>query len=484
MFTIRNNFAYWCTERRRLKTFSIDSNGDKLTYDNLKEKVKNFSALLRNKYKITPQQRVGIYINDTVAWPVAFLSCIYIGANPLLLYRNILKQDVIKICETADCDTIICEQTDTFENFVKIDEESILSCEEQGELMPYKFHPDEMFWWTLSSGTSGNYQLIVHRHDSFFRMYNVANKRIGITGDDIILSAAKMAFTFGSYQLMWTLCHGATIILIAGAPAPSVVFKLLNEYNCTRLYASPYVVNSLCKKKDKTMPNETKIIVAGEPLSRQIRQKCLDLFGKNIIDNYGTSETWGTIAIQDTNTDDFFDNIGTILEDVEYKIVNEELYVKHPSRALMYWKNKSANDRAFEGDWFRTGDRVKVRDDKKIQFLGRIDNQLKIKGIFVSPLEIENVIMDYEGIENCVTVGAKNKDGLNEIHTFILLSSNTEEFDRKRLQEFIRSKLPKEKVPSDIHLVEEMPKTINNKTKRKYFIDMLENSRLKNENKV
>tara|TARA_R110000796_G_scaffold41265_3_gene102153 strand:- start:20 stop:967 length:948 start_codon:yes stop_codon:yes gene_type:complete len=315
-------------------------------------------------------------------------------------------------------------------------------------------------------------------------MYNVANKRIGITGDDIILSAAKMAFTFGSYQLMWTLCHGATIILIAGAPAPSVVFKLLNEYNCTRLYASPYVVNSLCKKKDKTMPNETKIIVAGEPLSRQIRQKCLDLFGKNIIDNYGTSETWGTIAIQDTNTDDFFDNIGTILEDVEYKIVNEELYVKHPSRALMYWKNKSANDRAFEGDWFRTGDRVKVRDDKKIQFLGRIDNQLKIKGIFVSPLEIENVIMDYEGIENCVTVGAKNKDGLNEIHTFILLSSNTEEFDRKRLQEFIRSKLPKEKVPSDIHLVEEMPKTINNKTKRKYFIDMLENSRLKNENKV
>jgi benzoate-CoA ligase len=484
MFTIRNNFAYWCTERRRLKTFSIDSNGDKLTYDNLKEKVKNFSALLRNKYKITPQQRVGIYINDTVAWPVAFLSCIYIGANPLLLYRNILKQDVIKICETADCDTIICEQTDTFENFVKIDEESILSCEEQGELMPYKFHPDEMCWWTLSSGTSGNYQLIVHRHDSFFRMYNVANKRIGITGDDIILSAAKMAFTFGSYQLMWTLCHGATIILIAGAPAPSVVFKLLNEYNCTRLYASPYVVNSLCKKKDKTMPNETKIIVAGEPLSRQIRQKCLDLFGKNIIDNYGTSETWGTIAIQDTNTDDFFDNIGTILEDVEYKIVNEELYVKHPSRALMYWKNKSANDRAFEGDWFRTGDRVKVRDDKKIQFLGRIDNQLKIKGIFVSPLEIENVIMDYEGIENCVTVGAKNKDGLNEIHTFILLSSNTEEFDRKRLQEFIRSKLPKEKVPSDIHLVEEMPKTINNKTKRKYFIDMLENSRLKNENKV
>lgn len=474
MFTIRNNFAYWCTERRRLKTFCIDSNGDKITYDDLKEKVKNFSALLRNKYKITPQQRVGIYINDTVAWPVAFLSCIYIGANPLLLYRNILKKDVIEICKTADCDTIICDQSDTFENFVKIDAESILSCDDQGTLMPYKFHPDEMCWWTLSSGTSGNYQLIVHRHDSFVQMYNVANKRIGIDGNDIILSAAKMAFTFGSYQLMWTLCHGATIVLIAGAPAPSVILKLLNQYDCTRLYASPYVVNSLCKKKDKTMPAQTKIIVAGEPLSRQIRQKCLDVFGKNIIDNYGTSETWGTISIQDPSTDDFFDNVGTMLDGVEYKIENEELFVKHPSRALMYWKNKSANDHAFPGDWFRTGDRVRVKENGKVQFLGRIDNQLKIKGIFVSPLEIESVVMDYEGIENCVTVGAKNNDGLNEIHTFILLSNSNEDFNKKDLQEFVRSKLPKEKVPSQIHIVDEMPKTINNKTKRKYFVDMLE----------
>ena len=475
MFTIRNNFAYWCTDRRRLKTFCIDSNDNKISYDDLKEKVKNFSALLRNKYKINPQKRVGIYINDTVSWPIAFLSCIYIGANPLLLYRNILKKDVIDICKTADCDTIICEQSDTFENFVKIDETNILNCEDQGTLMPYKFHPDEMCWWTLSSGTSGKYQLIVHRHDSFYQMYNVANERIGITGDDIILSAAKMAFTFGSYQLMWTLCHGATIVLIAGAPAPTIILNLLTQYDCTRLYASPYVVNSLCKKKQKTMPSHTKVIVAGEPLSKQIRQKFFDLYQKDIIDNYGTSETWGTIAIQDSNTDDWYDNVGTILSDIEYKIVEGELFVKHPSRALMYWKNKSANDHAFQGDWFKTGDSVRLREDGKLQFLGRKDNQLKIKGIFVSPLEIETVIMDYEGIENCVTVGIENSDGLNEIHSFILLSNQNEEFDKKLLQGYVRSILPKEKVPSAIHVVKEIPKTVNNKTRRKYFVELLTN---------
>tara|TARA_Y100000114_G_C11716072_1_gene305993 strand:+ start:180 stop:842 length:663 start_codon:yes stop_codon:yes gene_type:complete len=217
------------------------------------------------------------------------------------------------------------------------------------------------------------------------------------------------------------------------------------------------------------------VIVAGEPLSKQIRQKFFDTYKRNIIDNYGTSETWGTIAIQDSDTDDWNDNVGTVLKGVEYKIVDGELYVKHPSRALMYWKNKTANDYTFQGDWFRTGDSVKLRDDGKLQFLGRRDNQLKIKGIFVSPLEIETVIMDFQGIENCVTVGIQNKDGLNEIHSFLLLSNNNEDFDKKMLQNYVRSKLPKEKVPTAIHIVKEIPKTINNKTKRKYFVELLTN---------
>ena len=89
---------------------------------------------------------------------------------------------------------------------------------------------------------------------------------------------------------MWTLFHGATIVLIAGAPAPTIILNLLTQYDCTRLYASPYVVNSLCKKKQNTMPSHTKVIVAGEPLSRQIRQKFFDLYQKNIIDNYGTKD--------------------------------------------------------------------------------------------------------------------------------------------------------------------------------------------------
>ena len=86
-----------------------------------------------------------------------------------------------------------------------------------------------------------------------------------------------------------------------------------------------------------------KVIVAGEPLSRQIRQKFFDLYQKNIIDNYGTSETWGTIAIQDSNTDDWYDNVGTVLSDIEYKIVEGELFVK-----LLYFAINS-EDAFFNG---------------------------------------------------------------------------------------------------------------------------------------
>ena len=81
----RNNFANWVFKNTDpKKVFCVDSTGASITYAQLQVRVNYFAGKLKDKYGVQPQQRVGILLHDTVNWPVAFLSCLLIGANPLL----------------------------------------------------------------------------------------------------------------------------------------------------------------------------------------------------------------------------------------------------------------------------------------------------------------------------------------------------------------------------------------------------------------
>ena len=137
----------------------------------------------------------------------------------------------------------------------------------------------------------------------------------------------------------------------------------------------------------------------------------------------------------------------------------------------MYWKDKKSTYKTFRGDWVRTGDKVFEKENKLV-FLSRLDDILKIKGLFVSPVEIENVILNYPQVESCVVSGTKNSDGLMTIHGFIVLSKNNKNFDLKLLKKYMKEELPAEKIPTHINIINEIPKTINNKTKRNYFVDL------------
>lgn len=484
----KNNFADWVINKNSSdKIFCVDSLGNSISYKDLGNKVRSFSSVLKHIFNIQPQQRIGIYIDDTIEWPIAFLSCIYIGANPLLLYKNLLKKDVKKICSLADCEIIISKSTDDIEGIVYIDNLFILNLNDSYRLgdnlnvLPYDFHKDEMCWWALSSGSTGEYKCIVNRHGSFEDLYNVANKRVGITENSKVLCVAKMAFAWGLAHLMWVLSNNATLFLIAGVPAPTIIFKMLHQHNITMMCLSPYILNAMCKKKDQTIPSITKIISSGEPLSKHIRNKVKNTFNKKIFDGYGTSEIWSAISIQEEDNVSF-DNIGSVITGIDYKIINEkgvkckeeepgELYVKHPAQALMYWKDKKSTYKTFRGDWVRTGDKVFEKENKLV-FLSRLDDILKIKGLFVSPIEIENVILNYPQVESCVVSGTKNSDGLMTIHGFIVLSKNNKNFDLKLLKKYMKEELPAEKIPTHINIINEIPKTINNKTKRNYFVDL------------
>lgn len=446
-----NNFALeiFGGVKNHTKVFCVDSNGDSITYGELENKTRKFAYRLKHKYGVAPGTRVAIAIDDTVNWPVTFLSIILLGANPLLLFSNMVSKDIDAVMESSKCNHLISNTIVT----------DLSKCEDIHH-EAHHWDDSKTCWWGLSSGSGGRYKIIVHNHASFQKLFKLANSQVGVKQDDVVLCTAKMAFPYGLAQLYWVLKNNATLCLISKTPAPSLVFSLIKQHNVTRLNIGPYLLNAMCGNKNKFSLHGIKVISSGEYLSKDLREKVSQDLDCKVYDTYGATEVWTTITFQD---DPDTNDMGPILPGVESKIVEGELYIKHPLQAMMYWDDPVSTQKTFKQDWVATGDAVKIVDNR-LSFLGRTDNMIKVKGTFVSLLDLEDTINSFPGVAECL-VGINDTDAVPELVALVKFAS--EQRNVPHLRRYLRQLLPSDRIPKHIEVVTELPKTINNKLKRK-----------------
>jgi len=457
--TNQNNFALSVFENIQdpTKIFCADSNGGSITYNELESKTRKFSHYLDKNHQIGPGTRVAIAIDDCVEWPIIFLSLILLGANPILLFSNMIDKDINNVMVRCEADWILSDSVKTGTKIIHI--KDLLKSDELYD-GAHNWDDTETCWWALSSGSGGRYKIIVQNHASFKKLYDLANEQVGVKSHDVVLCTAKMAFAYGLAQLYWVLKNNATLCLISTTPAPTLIFNLIKKYKITRLNIGPYLLNAMCENKKRFYLDKVKIVCSGEYLSQDLRLKVSQQLGCRVYDTYGATEVWTTISFQnDPDTND----MGPILEGIEHKIVNGELYIKHPLQAMMYWKDTEATKKTFKQDWVATGDAVRVIDNRLI-FLGRIDNMIKIKGTFVSILDLEDAINSSHDVAECV-VSVRKTGPVPEI---VALVKFTQDGSVRSLRRYLREILPSDKMPKYIEQVKELPKTVNNKLKKNF----------------
>lgn len=454
----QNNFALSVFEniKNPTKVFCVDSNGDTITYGDLEARTRKFAHLLKHRHQVGPGKRVAITIDDCVDWPVLFLALILLGANPILLFSNMIEKDIHEVMDRCQADWLLCEKHGTV--YKSINKKDLLC---SAEIYQDAHHWDDTktCWWALSSGSGGRHKIIVQNHASFTKLYELADKTVGVNQQDVVLCTAKMAFPYGLAQLYWVLKNNATLCLINKTPAPSLVFKMIQKHKVTRLNVGPYLLNAMCESKNKIDLGQLKVICSGEYLSPDLRTKAKQNLGCRIHDTYGATEVWTTISFQD---DPDTNDMGPIIPGVDYKLIDGELYIRHPLQAMMYWNDPEATGKVFQQDWVATGDAVKIVDDR-LTFLGRVDDMIKVKGTFVSTLYLEDAIKSSPDVDECM-VGVDKSGAVAEI--VVLVKFSGQDKTVSSLRKYLRGIMPTDKLPKYIEPVIELPKTINNKFKR------------------
>jgi benzoate-CoA ligase family protein len=344
----------------------------------------------------------------------------------------------------------------------------------------YPTWPDSPSLWLYTSGTTGQPKGAMHRHDSIRQVVETYGTGVlGIRPDDRCLSVAKLFFAYGiGNSCFFPLAVGATTVLERGRPTPKGIAERVRETSPTLFYAVPTFYAALLGSDipDNTFAGVRQGVSAGEPLPPIIASRFLNRFGVEILDGIGSTEALhiflsnrpGQVHPGSSGTPvpgyqvEIRDDSGAVIDAVGEP---GHLFLNGPSTATGYWCRTEATRLVFQGEWLRTGDTYVRNEDGTYSCLGRADDMLKAGGIWVSPAEVEQRLLEHPDVAEAAVVAARDDVGLDKpVACVVPVPGRT--VDADVLVAWCREGLASFKRPRLVVEVTELPKTATGKIKR------------------
>ena len=305
----------------------------------------------------------------------------------------------------------------------------------------------------------------------------------GIAASDRCFSVAKLFFAYGLGNSMYfPFSVGGTTILWPGPPTPASVYSIIETHRPTMFFSVPTNFGMLLAHRregpDFDLSSLRIVVSAGEALPAALFERFKQRFGVEILDGIGSTEVLH-IFISNRPGAIRPGSSGQLVPGYEARLVDEHneavpagqignLMIRGDSTCAVYWNRHEKSKDAIEGHWIRTGDKYVQDEDGYFWYAGRSDDMLKVGGIWVSPVEVENVLVEYPGVMECGVVGRSDHDGLTKPAAYVVLKTGVEGTPElaSALQEWVSNRLAPYKRPRWVEFVPELPKTATGKIQR------------------
>jgi len=498
------NFAQHLIELnagRAAKTAYTDDHGT-LNYGELADRVKRMAGALLSS-GLRREERVLLLMHDNNDWPVSFLGALYAGLVPVAVNTLLTTDDYAFMLQHSRAQAALVSNAllpTLMAAMVQGEHEvgSIFVSQAEGALPPggqaisdalarsvplaraAETTPDDPGFWLYSSGSTGKPKGTVHTHGNLYWTAELYGKPVlGLTERDVCFSAAKLFFAYGlGNALSFPLSVGASVVLMAERPTPDAVFKRWTQQRPTVFFGAPTGFAGMLASPKLPARGEVALRMcssAGEALPAEIGQRFRAHFGCDIIDGIGSTEMLH-IFLSNRPGDVRYGSTGKPVPGYELELRGDDgqpvadgeigdLYIKGPSAALMYWRNRDKTRETFQGEWTKSGDKY-VRDAQGYYtYSGRSDDMLKVSGLYVSPFEVEATLMQHSAVLECAVIGKEDDEGLTKSKAFVVLKPG-QLTDEATLKAFVKDRLAPYKYPRFIEFVDELPKTATGKIQR------------------
>ncbi|MEC3979937.1 benzoate-CoA ligase family protein [Amycolatopsis sp. H20-H5] len=365
-----------------------------------------------------------------------------------------------------------------------------LSTTDDSPFVPMDTWEDSPALWLYTSGTTGQPKGAMHRHGSVRAVCETYARGVLATGPhDRFLSVAKLFFAYGlGNSAFFPLAAGATTLLEPGRPTPGSIAARVRADKPTLFFGVPtfYAAVLASDIPDDTFASVRHAVSAGEPLPAAVYERFLARFGVEILDGIGSTEALH-IFLSNRPGEVRPGSTGIPVPGYEAQIRDEagepvtaagqpgELYITGPSTATGYWARYETTKLVFQGRWVRTGDSYVRNEDGTYTCLGRLNDMLKAGGIWVSPAEVEERLLQHPAVAEVVVVAAPDIDGIEKPVACVVLAAE-QHLDADELIEFCRVGLASFKRPRGVVELAELPKTATGKIRRNVIRELVRDS--------
>jgi benzoate-CoA ligase family protein len=366
---------------------------------------------------------------------------------------------------------------------VRLEEFGPFLARQSGALEVAPTGPDDVAGWLFTSGSTGRPKGAVHFHQDFrYNIERYAAQVVGYRESDITLSVPKLFFGYATgTNLMFPFAVGAQTAFFPERSTPETIFAMIERHHPTILTSVPTTINGMLQvpgAASKDLRSLRLCLSAGEALPPELYRRWVDAFGVEILDGIGSAEMFH-IYISNRPGDVKPGSLGRLVPGYEARIVGPDerevsegragtLWIKGASRALCYWGSRARSQETFRGDWCVTGDQFRRDADGYFWYEGRTDDMLKVSGIFVSPLEIEDCLLGHPQVKEVCVVGAEDDGGLTKPKAFVVPREGCppSEALAEELKGFVKGRLSPYKYPRWIEFLDTLPRSDRGKILR------------------
>lgn len=475
------------------------------TYAQIAERAAKLAAFLR-RAKLRPEERVLIVLPDGFEFAETWFATLRAG-GVFAMVNPLLKREQFDFYLEYSKARVLVTHSDVLPEIAasaraaRLLETTLVVGPDAGGFTPYEqalageradsdlarmepTGPDDLAGWLFTSGSTGHPKACVHAHADFaYSTETYALRVAGYREDDVCLSVPKLFFGYATgTNLMFPFRVGASVVLFPGRATADELFDQIAAHRPTFLTGVPTMFNNLLRSERLATADLSSLRVAlsaGEALPPQLYSDWKARTGVEILDGIGSAEMFH-IYISNYPGDVKPASLGRIVPGYEAQIVDAlgrevahgepgRLRVRGGSTALCYWGDKRKSRETFQGEWCTSADIFRRDGDGYYFYEGRDDDLLKVSGIFVSPLEIENVLLAHACVAEVCVVGHEDDEKLVKPLAFVVLKPGVKGDDAlaTQLKAHCKERLAPFKYPRWFVWRDTLPKNDRGKVARK-----------------